>query len=360
MIYDFSCDYLEGAHPRLIERLAQTNSEELPGYGLDKHSEHAAELIRRRLGEGAKNAHVHFLVGGTQTNATCIDAVLRPYEAVVAVESGHITGHEAGAIEAAGHKIYTLEGHLGKMNAEKLAVLIENLRHDFSAEHLAQPGMVYISQPTEYGTLYSRDELQALSSVAHAFGLPLFIDGARLGYAMRAPHNDVTWEDLAAAADIFYIGGTKVGALCGEAVVIMNDALKPHFRTMIKQHGAMLAKGRLAGIQFEALFEDDLYERLGENATALAHRLAEGFMQAGFALQMPCQTNQLFVRVMPEDVPFLKEIANFALWERINENLNVDEPMEPGIIEVLRFVTSWATSKEKVEGFIKAMTEHYA
>ena len=254
----FSCDYLEGAHPAILQRLCETNFAQTAGYGTDEYCESAREKIRAAC--GAPNAEIHFLVGGTQTNATVIDALLRSYEGVIAADTGHISVHEAGAIEFGGHKVLTLPQENGKITASQIRALLDQYEDDANRDHTVMPGMVYLSQPTEYGTLYSKKELAAISALCREKRLPLYIDGARLAYALACPENDVTLRDLAALCDIFYIGGTKCGALLGEAVVIPQPGLIPHFFTIIKQHGALLAKGRLLGIQFDTLFTDGLYE----------------------------------------------------------------------------------------------------
>ena len=264
----FSCDYLEGAHPAILQRLCETNFAQTAGYGTDEYCESAREKIRAAC--GAPNAEIHFLVGGTQTNATVIDALLRSYEGVIAADTGHISVHEAGAIEFGGHKVLTLPQENGKITASQIRALLDRYEDDANRDHTVMPGMVYLSQPTEYGTLYSKKELAAISALCREKRLPLYIDGARLAYALACPENDVTLRDLAALCDIFYIGGTKCGALLGEAVVIPQPGLIPHFFTIIKQHGALLAKGRLLGIQFDTLFTDGLYERIGADAVRYA------------------------------------------------------------------------------------------
>ena len=260
----FECDYAEGMHPAILDALIKTNEEQTPGYGVDTHCEHARELIKKACHR--EDVDVHFLVGGTQTNATIIAAGLRPYQGVLSAVTGHINVHETGAIESYGHKVPPLPSEDGKITAAQINEAWETHIHDGSFEHMVQPGMVYISQPTENGTLYSRKELQEISDVCRRAGLYLFVDGARCGYSLMAEGNDVMLPDLATLADVFYIGGTKVGAMFGEAVVITNPALKKDFRYFIKQHGAMLAKGRLLGIQYEVLFTDDLYEKIALHA----------------------------------------------------------------------------------------------
>lgn len=243
----FACDYMEGAHPAIMQRLMGTNLVKTAGYGLDEYCDGAKEKIRSAC--GAPDAEVHFLVGGTQTNATVIDALLKSYQGVIAAETGHISTHEAGAIEFGGHKVMTLPHHNGKIDAAHVRTMLEDYYNDGNHDHMVMPGMVYVSHPTEYGTLYSRAELEEISNVCRKYHIPLYLDGARLAYALACPQNDITLKDLASLCDVFYIGGTKCGALFGEAVVIPRPGLIPHFFTIIKQHGALLAKGRLLGIQ---------------------------------------------------------------------------------------------------------------
>lgn len=332
----FSCDYLEGAHPAILQRLCETNFAQTAGYGTDEYCESAREKIRAAC--GAPNAEIHFLVGGTQTNATVIDALLRSYEGVIAADTGHISVHEAGAIEFGGHKVLTLPQENGKITASQIRVLLDQYEDDANRDHTVMPGMVYLSQPTEYGTLYSKKELAAISALCREKRLPLYIDGARLAYALACPENDVTLRDLAALCDIFYIGGTKCGALLGEAVVIPQPGLIPHFFTIIKQHGALLAKGRLLGIQFDTLFTDGLYLRLSRHAIAMAARLKEVF--ARHAIPMAClsPTNQQFVILSPSQYDVLIAQVAFEIWER-----HADGTL------TCRFVTSWATTDADID-----------
>ena len=338
----FECDYLEGAHPRILEKLSATNLDQTPGYGADKHCERAAELIRKAC--GAPEAQVWFLVGGTQTNATVIRSILRNYEGVLSADTGHITGHEAGAIEASGHKVLTLPEKDGKISAETVEAAMQKFLHDPSRHFAVHPGLVYISHPTEYGTLYTLDELKALRAVCDRHHLPLYIDGARLGYGLAAEKNDVTLDDIARLADVFYIGGTKVGALFGEALVITTPELLPHFYTTMKQSGAVLAKGRLLGIQFEALFEDDLYVEVGRHAVGLAKRLTDALLAKSYELPFVTGTNQVFAVVTDEQLARLREVTTFAYWAALPEHRHV-----------VRFVTSWATKPEDVDALIAAL-----
>ena len=337
MIY-FTSDYCEGCHERILRRLTETNMEQTAGYGMDEHCARAAELIKRAC--QAPQADVHFLVGGTQANLTVIDAALRPHHGIIAAESAHIQTHETGAVEATGHKILTLPTADGKITAPQVDVLCQAHREDENREHTSKPKLVYISNPTELGTLYSKAELAALSEVCRKNGLYLFLDGARLGYGLATPGNDLTLPDIAELCDVFYIGGTKVGALFGEAVVILNPALKEDFRYMIKQHGGMLAKGRLLGIQFETLFEDGLYHQIAAHAMVLAEQMRAAIREAGFGFYVESPTNQLFP-VLPD-----------ALLEKLSESYaytyqcRVDEGRS-----AIRLCTSWATKQEHVDTF---------
>ena len=335
MIY-FNNDYSEGCHEQVLQALIRTNSEQTPGYGEDVYCARAAEKIRRLCGR--EDAAVHFLVGGTQTNLTVIDAALRPHQGALCAVTGHIHVHETGAVEATGHKVLTLPSDDGKITAAQVAQAVQAHREDASFEHMVQPKLVYISNPTELGTLYTREELTALSQTCHALGLYLFLDGARLGYGLAAKGNDVTMEDVARLCDVFYIGGTKVGALFGEAVVISNPALAEDFRYLIKQHGGMLAKGRLLGVQFDALLEDGLYFKIADKADRLADRLRDTLTELQVPFLVPGVTNQLFP-ILPDSV--LAELAKkyaFSEMERTDEGHRV-----------VRFCTSWATKEENVE-----------
>ena len=338
----FQCDYNEGAHPRILERIMQTNYEQTVGYGEDHYCDMARKLICKACGR--PDADVHFLVGGTQANATVISSVLRPHQGVLCVRSGHINVHETGAIEHSGHKVLALDGADGLLSAEsvRLAVL-EHLAED-GPEHTVQPGMVYISFSSEVGTVYSLDQLEALSSVCREYGLPLFIDGARMGYGLASEGCDVTLEDIARLADVFYIGGTKQGALFGEAVVITNDALKKDFRYMIKLNGGMLAKGRLLGIQFLTLFEDGLYMELAHHAVKQAMRIRDAFAAKGYDFLVTSPSNQQFP-ILPNDVmERLSADFMFSVWKKIDDNHTA-----------VRFCTSWATKHESVDLLISAI-----
>lgn len=331
----FNCDYSEGAHPVILEKLAQTNLEQTPGYGQDPYCRQAAELIKTRC--QTPQAEVHFLCGGTQTNLTVIAAMLRPYQCVISPDSGHINVHEAGAIEATGHRILSVPEENGKLTAAQIARVCQAHWQDDNPEFAPQPKLVYLSFPTEYGTLYSKEELSAIRRVCDEHNLYLFIDGARLGYGLAAEGCDVTLADLAACCDAFYIGGTKQGALLGEAVVIVNPKLQKDFRYFMKQKGGILAKGRLLGIQFLGLFEDDLYFKLAKHANRMAALIRRACLDAGFKLLYDSPTNQQFP-ILPQDA--LKELEQeyaFAHIKRIDKNLSA-----------IRICTSWATREEDV------------
>lgn len=335
----FENDYAEGAHRQILTRLWETNEEQTPGYGLDEHCERASGYIREVC--DAEDADVHFLVGGTQTNATVIASILRPHQGVVSAETGHIAGHETGAIEATGHKVLTVPSDDGKIRAEQVREIHVAHWEDATHEHLVQPGLVYISHPTENGTTYSKAELESLSQACQECGLPLFMDGARLGYGLVSEDSDLTLSDIAFLCDVFYIGGTKVGALFGEAVVITNEALKKDFRYIIKQKGGLLAKGRLLGIQFECLFEEDLYFQISRHAVEMAMMIREVFVEKGFQLRYDSQTNQQFPILPHVVIEQLKAKYTFTTWEKWDDTHTV-----------VRFCTSWATQKEHVEMLI--------
>lgn len=335
MIY-FNNDYSEGCHEAVLHKLAMTNLEQTPGYGEDIYCREAADRIRSLCKK--EDLAVHFLVGGTQANLTVIAAALRTHQGVVCADSGHIHVHETGAVEATGHKVLALPSAEGKITGKQVADYVRAHRTDASFEHMAQPKMVYISNPTEWGTLYTVSELEALSAACRENGLYLFLDGARLGYGMMARGNDITMEDLARLCDVFYIGGTKVGALFGEAVVISNPALMEDFRYVIKQKGGMLAKGRLLGVQFCALLENNLYFEIAAHADRLADQLRSQFSRLGYSFYMDNTTNQLFP-ILPRSVrDALKEKYAFIEMDPIDEDRRV-----------CRFCTSWATKEENVD-----------
>lgn len=338
----FDSDYTAGAHPEVLDRLVATNAEHTAGYGNDPYTAHAKALIREAI--GSADAEVMFLVGGTQTNATAIDGLLSRWEGVLAAESGHIAVHEAGAIEASGHKVLTLPHYAGKVKAEDVEHYIAEFYADETYPHMVAPGMLYISQPTEYGTIYSRSELEALSEVCHRRNIPLYIDGARLGYALAAEGADFTLGDIARLADVFYIGGTKLGTLFGEALVCTNRALLPNLFPLVKQHGALLAKGRLLGVQFEAMFSDGLYERIGREAVKQAIRLSEAFRSAGYEVVIESPTNQQFFRLPNDTIDRLRQEVSFDYWGPRGEKESI-----------VRLVTGWATTKEDVERCIAVL-----
>lgn len=332
----FESDYTEGAHENILRRLVETNLEQTPGYSFDKYTESAKNKIRERF--NCKDADVFFLVGGTQTNATVIASVLRNYEGVIAVNTGHIDVHESGAVEYTGHKVLSLPSHNGKMDKDELETYIHRFYSDESHEHMIFPGMVYISFPTELGTIYSKKELSDIHGICQKYSIPLFIDGARLGYGLMSKENDIAIEEFASLCDIFYIGGTKVGALFGEAVVFNNHSAPKHFFTSIKQHGALLAKGRILGLQFDTLFTDDLYFKISANAIELADRLKEVFVKKGYSLSTDSPTNQQFI-VMPDDkIEELRQKVRFEVWGPAGDKSSI-----------VRFVTSWATKAEYIE-----------
>ena len=340
----FASDYLEGAHPSILKRLADTNWQKLPGYGFDEISLAAKDKIRQAC--HAPNAEVEFLVGGTQANAVMIDALLQPYQGVAAADTGHISVHEAGAIEAGGHKVLTLPGHEGKITAAQIAELAGDYAADANHDHMVMPGMVYLSQPTEFGTLYTRSELQAIHDVCQQYDMKLYVDGARLSYALACTVNDVTMADLATLCDAFYIGGTKCGALIGEAVVIPDPQLLPHLFTMIKQHGALLAKGRLLGIQFDELFKDDRYIDIARPAILYADHIRDYLKQNGYQLYGSSPTNQIFFIIENQQLARLEQQVAFSFWEKYDETHTI-----------IRFATSWATQKQDVDQLCKLMRE---
>ncbi len=335
MIY-FNNDYSEGCHEKVMEKLISTNMAQTLGYGADEYCASAAKKIKKKCNR--EDVFVHFLVGGTQTNLTVIDAALRPHQGALGADTAHINVHETGAVEATGHKVLSLPNRDGKLTAEQVEQTVRAHYSDDSAEHTVQPKLVYISHPTELGTLYTRKELEELSAVCKKWGLYIFADGARLGYGLAAQDSDVTMADLAQFCDVFYIGGTKVGALFGEAVVISNPELNRDFRYLIKQHGGMLAKGRLLGIQFDALMEDDLYEKIAAHADRLADKLRGKFRELGIPFLVENSTNQLFP-ILPDNV--LEALSKTYVF---SEQQRADETHR-----AVRFCTSWATQEENID-----------
>ncbi len=333
---NFESDYNIGCHPKILQRLNETNLETLSGYGNDKYSQSAIKKIKKCC--NCSDADIYFLIGGTQTNQVVIDSMINQYEGVISAKTGHINIHEAGAIEFTGHKVMEVPSKNGKIVADELDKYLENFYNDDNRDHMVFPGIVYISQPTEYGTLYSKNELESLSKICSNYKIPLYIDGARLGYALMSKENDATIADVANLCDVFYIGGTKVGALCGEAVIFTKNNTPKHFLTLVKQHGALLAKGRLLGIQFDTLFEDNLYFEISKNAIETAEKLKEILKRKGYKLYMETPTNQQFIILENKDMNRLNEKVVFCFWEKYDENHTV-----------VRFATSWATKMDDVE-----------
>ncbi|MBE5780488.1 MAG: aminotransferase class I/II-fold pyridoxal phosphate-dependent enzyme [Clostridiales bacterium] len=340
----FNSDYTEGAHPEVLQHLIETNLCQTPGYGTDEFCMRAAGLIKDAC--DAPNAAVHFLVGGTQANFTVIAAALRPHQGVLSSDQGHIHVHETGAVEATGHKVLALPHTHGKITASQVAAAAKAQKEDDSFEHIVQPKMVYLSHPTEFGTLYSKEELCEMRKVCDEYGLYLFIDGARLGFGITAESSDVGLKDLAKLCDVFYIGGTKLGALFGEAVVILNDAIKEDFRYLIKQRGGMLAKGRLLGVQFEAMFTDGLYERIGRHGNAMAAIIRDAIVERGYEFMAPPVTNQLFPIFPCEVAERLSREFAFTDMGAVGEGYRA-----------VRFCTSWATTEEAAKALAKAILE---
>ena len=331
----FASDYVEGAHPAILQRFIETNLVKQSGYGTDEYTASAKEKIKAAC--GCPEANVWFLTGGTQTNQVVIDSLLLPYEGVVAAETGHIAAHEAGAIEFTGHKVLTIPQYAGKMTAADLSAYLTTYHADDNAEHMVRPGAVYISHPTEYGTLYTKEELVALRGVCDQYDIPLFMDGARLGYGLAAPDADLTLHDLCELCDVFYIGGTKVGALCGEAVVFSRRKAPKHFLSIIKQHGALVAKGRLLGIQFDTLFTDDLYMKISRHAIEMAELMRSIFREKGYEFFMETTTNQIFITLPDERKAELEQECVLSFWEKPDPDHTV-----------VRFATSWATEEADI------------
>ena len=338
----FENDYSEGAHPEILRRLTETNFVQQPGYGEDAYCHSAKEKIRAAC--QSPDADIFFLVGGTQTNQVVIDGLLSGTEGVVSASTGHINVHEAGAVEYTGHKVISLPEHQGKMDAGELEALLKDFYADPSHSHMAYPGMAYISHPTEYGTLYTKAELEALSRVCRAYKMPLFLDGARLGYGLMSRGTDVTLPLISQLCDVFSIGGTKVGALCGEAAVFPRHGAPARFSTHIKQHGAMLAKGRLLGVQFDALFTDELYFSISRAAIETAELLKRGLQEKGCRFFLDSPTNQQFVILENAKMEALARQVRFSFWCKYDENHSV-----------VRFATSWATAPEAVERLLSLL-----
>ena len=327
----FASDYIAGAHPAILERLSQTNLESLSGYGSDPYCRSAIEKIKASC--KCPDGEVYFLVGGTQANQFVISALLDDSEGVIAADTGHVSLHEAGAIEYTGHKVLQIKGQDGKLCAAGVEKCLKDFYEDGNHEHMVWPGMVYISYPTEYGTLYSKQELKDLYEVCTRYRIPLFIDGARLGYGLAADESDLKMEDIASLCDVFYIGGTKVGALCGEAVVFTGRYIPKNLLTKIKQHGALLAKGRLLGVQFDTLFTDDLYMEIGRHAIDKAHKLKKIFAEKGYEFYIDSPTNQQFVIMSEKQLEALSKKVDYSFWEKYDDSHTV-----------VRFATGWSTT----------------
>ena len=340
----FESDYIAGAHPEVLRKLTETNTEPLPGYGTDPYCESAKRKIRDLI--GIPDAEIFFLAGGTQTNAVVISTVLADYEGVIAAKTGHISTHEAGAVEYTGHEVLELPQSGGKIAPETLEQYLADYYADDNHEHMTFPGMVYLSHPTEYGTLYSRAELTAIAGICRKYRFPLFLDGARLGYALTSRETDLTIADIASLCDVFYIGGTKVGALCGEAVVFTKGNMPKHFLTSVKKRGALLAKGRLLGVQFDALFTDDLYFRIGRHAIDMAEKLKEIFRVRGIPFHIQSPTNQQFVVLENSQMEKLARKVAFSFWEKLDNTHTV-----------VRFATGWSTAESDLAALDEALKE---
>lgn len=332
----FECDYNIGAHPKIIQKLIDTNFEKLSGYGNDPYCKSAKDKIKNAC--DCPNADIYFMVGGTQTNKVVIGTMLNGHEGVISAKTGHINIHEAGAIESTGHKILEVPFRDGKIIVKELNAYLETFYNDDNRDHMVFPGMVYISHPTEYGTLYSKNELREISEICLKYKIPLYMDGARLGYAIMSKQTDVSLSDIAKFCDVFYIGGTKVGALCGEALVFTKNNTPRHFTTLIKQHGALLAKLRLVGIQFDTLFDNNLYFKISENAIKMSEKLKNIFKNKGYKFYMETPTNQQFIILANDLMEKLKQKVTFSFWEKYDESHTV-----------VRFATSWATTDEDLK-----------
>ncbi|MEQ9763435.1 beta-eliminating lyase-related protein [Streptococcus sp. ZJ151] len=332
----FENDYNGGVHPKLLRAIVDTNEVNQAGYGFDDYTDQAIKNIRQAI--DCPHAQVQFLAGGTQTNQVAVASLLKSYEGVISADTGHIATHEAGAIEFVGHKVITLPHQNGKLSAKVVSDYLVDFYNDDTFEHMVFPGMVYVTHPTEYGTLYSKEELTALASVCHQYDIPLFLDGARLGYGLAAQDTDVTLKDIAELCDVFYIGGTKLGALIGEALIYTKTNMPKHFSTMVKQHGALLAKGRLVGLQFEQFFTDDLYLKIGQQALHFAEQLKTILKEKGYRFYLESPTNQQFVIIENKKLKELQEKVVVSLWEKYDEHHTV-----------VRFVTSWSTKQEDMD-----------
>jgi len=340
----FNCDYSEGAHPKILKKLIETNLDQTPGYGQDEYCFKAADIIKNQCKDN--DIDVHFLVGGTQVNLTVISAALRPHQGVISASTGHVNVHESGAIEATGHKVLSIESMDGKLTASQVQNLYDAHFGDDTHEHMVQPKLVYISQPTELGSIYKKAELEEIYNVCKKNGLILYIDGARLGCALCAEDNDLTLADITKLCDAFYIGGTKNGLLFGEALVISNKALKEDFRYLMKQKGGLLAKGRLLGVQYLAAFEDDLFFEMADHADKMAKLIKEACIKKGYSFVTPSTTNQQFV-IMPDSIlAKLNKEFEYAYIQRIDDKTSA-----------VRFCTSWATNEEDVKKLVSAIEQ---
>ena len=332
----FESDYIAGAHPKVLQKLSETNMEVLSGYGNDPYTESACKKIKKAC--ECEDAEVFLLTGGTQTNALVISSMLQGYEGVLSADTGHVNSHEAGAIEYTGHKVLTLPNHAGKVDAGELEAYLRSFYADANHEHMVFPGMLYISHPTEYGTLYTKQELEQISDICRAYEIPLYLDGARLGYGLMSKQTDVSLPDIARLCDVFYIGGTKVGALCGEAVVFTKQNAPKHFMTVVKQHGAQLAKGRLLGIQFDALFTDGLYFEISRHAIEMAEKLKAVLKEKGYRFYLESPTNQQFIVIEDSILRQWQDKVAYSFWEKADETHTV-----------IRLATSWSTKEEDIE-----------
>lgn len=332
----FQCDYAQGAHPEILKKLAETNMEPLTGYGTDHYTESARDKIRKAC--GCPDAYVEFISGGTQTNLTVISTMLRDWEGVIAAETGHINVHESGAIEFMGFKILEMPQHDGKIDAGELRTYLKNFYANLTRDHMVFPGLVYVTHPTEFGTLYTKAELTEIADICHEYEIPLYLDGARLGYGLMSRSSDMTLQDIARITDAFYIGGTKVGALCGEAAVFTGLRKPEHMVTSLKKRGALLAKGRLMGIQFDVLFTDDLYFKIARNAIDKAERLKEIIHEKGWEIYQESPTNQQFVLLKDDEMAALGEKVLFEIWDRYDDERTI-----------VRLATSWATTDEDLD-----------
>ena len=338
----FENDYSTGAHPLIIQKLTESNFVSQKGYGNDEYAASAKEKIKKAC--ACPHAEIAFIVGGTLTNAVVISSLLRPHEGVISATTGHVSTHEGGAIELTSHKVITLEQKEGKISPENLAQYLEDFYNDGNHEQSVFPGMVYVSHPTEYGTLYTKAELEKISSICKSYSIPLYLDGARLGYGLMSKKSDLTLEDIARITDVFYIGGTKVGALCGEAVVFTKNNMPTYFKTLLKQHGALLAKGRLMSIQFDVLFENGLYFELSKNAIEMAEKLKELFVSRGYKLFIDSPTNQQFIIMDNEEMKRLEEKVVFSFWEKYDERNTV-----------VRFATTWSTTEDDINALAEIL-----